>query len=380
VLNLDGQNQIATTDDVEAFIRGLTLFGTGGGGLPWRGRQFLNGLLDDGIEIRWTPDEELADDDMTACVFGMGSIAPHEPMSEERRAKAGYSDVMEPRPAVRAVRRLGDYLGVTIQAVIAFEMGAWNTVVAIDTALRLGIAVIDGDYTGRAMPEMAQCLPSAYGLSCCPMVICDPWGIQLALERVPNPDLAERVGKAVSTVTKAPDVLALCAHAGFAQTVGECRATLVRGSFSRSLRIGRALVAAERAGDDVIEVAAEVCQGKVLFRGTVSDKDWDDQAGYMVGTTLIVGDGEFAGAQARVWFKNENHVLWIDESVRATSPDLICLINSERGEPRTNTELEEGEQVGVIGLVADERLRSGPALERSRPDHYDLDIGYVPVA
>ena len=238
--NLDSENQIATADDVEAFLRGLTLFGTGGGGLPWRGRQSLNGLLDDGIEIRWVPDEELPDDHMTACVFGMGSIAPHEQMSEERRAKAGYSDVIEDRPGVSAVGRLGDHLGVTIQAVIAFEMGVFNTVVAIDAALRLGIAVIDGDYTGRANAGDGPMPAERLWASCCPMVICDPWGIQLTLERVPNPDLAERVGKAVSTVTKAPDALALCAHAGFVQTVGECRATLVRGSLSaRSASEGR---------------------------------------------------------------------------------------------------------------------------------------------
>ena len=373
-------NRIETDDDVEAFLRGLTLFGTGGGGLPARGRQYLTGLLEDGIEISWISDEELPDSDMTCCVFGMGSIAPHEKLSDEALAKAGYSGVTEPRPALRAVARLGSYLGVEIRALVASEMGASNTVVPMDTALRLGIAVIDGDYTGRAMPEMSQCLPSAYGVATCPFVICDPWGIQLVLEEVPSASLAERVGKAVSTVTKAPDALALCAHAGFAQTVKDCRTTLVRGTLTRALQVGRVLMDAERAGKDVVEAAAKACGGVVLFRGTVNDKAWKDQAGYMVGMTEIMGDGDFSGAQAKIWFKNENHVLWVNESVRVTSPDLICVINSDRGLPRTNTELEVGEQVGVIGLPADDRMHQEPVLSLARPEHYDLEVEYVPLA
>ena len=189
--------------------------------------------------------------------------------------------------------------------------------------------------------------------------------------------IAEQVGKAVSTVSLVPYVLAVCAHAGFAQTVADCRATLVRGTLTRALQVGRALVDAQRAGKDTVQSAAEACDGTVLFRGTVTGKDWKDQAGYMVGTTAVEGEGDYRGSQARIWFKNENHVLWVNDSVRVTSPDLICVINGERGEPRTNTELEVGERVGVIGLAADDRLRHDPALALARPQHYGLDVECV---
>ena len=84
---LNGITHIETADDIEAFLRGLTLFGTGGGGLPRRGREFLTGLRNDGFDITWTADEELSGDQMTACVFGMGSIAPHKQMPAGRRGK-----------------------------------------------------------------------------------------------------------------------------------------------------------------------------------------------------------------------------------------------------------------------------------------------------
>ena len=76
--DVQSNNRIDTVDDIEAFLRGLTLFGTGGGGVPAVGRRYLSDLMNDGIEIRWSPDEELPATYMTCCVFGMGSIAPHD--------------------------------------------------------------------------------------------------------------------------------------------------------------------------------------------------------------------------------------------------------------------------------------------------------------
>lgn len=371
-------NRLETADDAEAFIRGLTVFGTGGGGSPAVGRKLLSALVKEGIEIGWVSDEDLPDSLMTCSVFGMGSIAPHEPMSLEERVKAGYPELMEPYPAVRAVERLSSYLASDIKAIIAFESGPMNTVMAMDTALRLGISMIDGDYVGRATPEMAQGLPVAYGVKCYPVAVCDPWGVRVVIEETPSPAITERLGKAISTVTLVPDAVALCAHASFAQTVVDARRMLVRGTLTRALRVGRALLDAERTGKDVLKSAADAAGGAVMFRGSVTKKDWEDSAGYMVGTTYVDGEKEFSGHEARVWFKNENHVLWIDDSVRLTSPDLICVINSKDAVTHTNTELQVGEQVGVIGLAADERLRGDPGLELSTPEHYGLAIPYVP--
>ena len=118
-----------------------------------------------------------------------------------------------------------------------------------------------------------------------------------------NADLAEHIGKAVSTVTKAPDALALCAHACFVQSVLDCRATLVRRSLSRALRVGRVLLNEHRAGNDAVVAAAEACEGVILFRGSVTSKDWKDESGYMVGTTSICGSDKRGGSQAKIWLR-----------------------------------------------------------------------------
>ena len=61
---------------------------------------------------------------------------------------------MVAKPFVEAVRELTAYTGNRIDAIVPFELGAWNTTAPMDAALRLGIKVVDGDYAGRAIPEL----------------------------------------------------------------------------------------------------------------------------------------------------------------------------------------------------------------------------------
>jgi DUF917 family protein len=98
----------------------------------------------------------------------------------------------------------------------------------------------------------------------------------------------------------------------------------------------------------------------------------------MYGTTTVEGEGTDAGHTLRVWFKNENHVTWRDGTPWVLSPDLIMLMDAD-GTPYTNTLLPEGARVGVVGAVADARLRTAAALELLGPGHYGYDLKYTPM-
>ena len=125
--------------------------------------------------------------------------------------------------------------------------------------------------------------------------------------------------------------------------------------------------------------AAEALGGWVLFRGRVVKKDWESRDGYMYGTTTVEGDGPDTGHTLRIWFKNENHVTWQDGRPWVLSPDLIMLMDADSGTPYTNTLLPEGSGVGVVGAVADPKLRTPAALALLEPAHYGYDIPYTPI-
>jgi uncharacterized protein len=158
----------------------------------------------------------------------------------------------------------------------------------------------------------------------------------------------------------------------------ELKRIAVPGGITRALAVGRAIRVARARRADPVAAVAEVLNGWVLFRGYVVKKEWESREGYMYGTTTVEGEGPDVGHTLRVWFKNENHVTWRDGTPWVCSPDLIMTIGAD-GTPYTNTLLPEGAHIGVVGAVADPRLRTPVALDLLGPRHYGYDLLYLPI-
>jgi DUF917 family protein len=369
-----------TPDDVRDLIRGLTLLGTGGGGRPEQGLEFLLPHVEAGRAVRWTAPEAVADDAWVCSTFGMGSIAPTAPLGDAERRALGYPDAWRvARPMVRAVEELQAWTGRRVAAVLPFELGAGNTATPMDAAVQLGAAVVDGDCAGRAIPELCQTTAALYGIPFAPGAIVDSWGNVLLVKETASEALTERIGKLVSIATKIPDMRAQCAHAGFLMTGRDLKRVVVPGGLTRALRVGRAIREAVGRREDPVAAAARAVGGWTLFRGRVTRKEWESRDGYMFGTTTIAGEGDDAGHTLRVWFKNENHVTWRDERPWVLSPDLIMTMNAEDGTAYTNTLLPEGARVGVVGAAADAKLRTEAALALLGPRHYGFDLAWQPI-
>jgi DUF917 family protein len=364
--------------DAEALILGLGMFATGGGGLASRGRELFEQLLADDIDVSWTSIDEVDGDTLTCSVYGMWSIAPHPPMTAEERRRFGVDDERYPRPWLRAVDELERHLSRRIEGIIPFELGPSNTLVAIDAAARSRRVLVDGDYIGRALPEMSQALPSVLGARVWPLAICDPWGNALIMIDCPSPKAAERVGKMVSKVTKAVDMRASCSHAAFPLTAAEASGAVITGTLSECLRVGRSILAARADAQDPVAAALAAVNGELLFTGTVTTRSWEDSAeGYMEGTTTITAERD--GARLDIWYRNEHHLVTVEGKPRAMSPDIVAVVDAHSAEPISNTELEEGQRVTVIGIPARTPFRSGAALAATEPRYYGFDIDYVPL-
>jgi DUF917 family protein len=279
---------------------------------------------------------------------------------------------------VRAVQELEAYTGKKVAAILPFELGAGNTAGPMDAAVRVGAAVVDGDCAGRAIPELCQTSAAIAGIRFAPGAIVDTWGNVLLVKETVSELLTERIGKLVSIATRLPDMKAQCAHAGFLMKGKDLKRIAVPGGITRALAVGRAIRAARARGADPVTGAAEVLDGWVLFRGHVARKEWESRDGYMYGSTLVEGEGSDAGHTLRVWFKNENHVTWRDGVPWVLSPDLIMILGAD-GTPYTNTLLPEGVRIGVVGTMADARLRAPLALSLLGPGHYGYDLPYTPI-
>ncbi len=360
--------------DAHDLVVGLTLLGTGGGGRPELGEAYLQDAIEKVGEIQVSDVSSIPDDAWFCSTFGMGSTAPRSGSTPY----PAYGPQVVEWPMIEALEELERYTGLKISGIVAFETGAGNTTGPLHAATRLGLIFPDGDCAGRAVPESAQSTPALQGKPYCPAVMVDPWGNVIIMKKTVNLDVAERFGKALSIVTKLPDIFVPCNYAGFLLTGAELKQWIVPGTVSRSLRIGRAIREARTNREDPVAAAASALEGWVLFRGSVSSKDWESREGYMYGTASIEGTGEQSGHSLKIWYKNETHIAWLDDQPLVTSPDLICVLRSDDGQPLTNTILEPGMPVAVLGAAAP-WYRTAEGLAATGPRHYGFDFDYRPI-
>jgi DUF917 family protein len=184
----------------------------------------------------------------------------------------------------------------------------------------------------------------------------------------------ERIGKMLSVAAYGG-----CYIAAYLLTGEEVKEIVVRNTLTNCLELGRTIRQAREQGKDPILASLELTGGWLLFEGEVTRKVWEDRGGYMIGTTHIEGKGEYQDRNLRVWFKNENLVSWLDDEPFVTSPDLVVIADRETGEGITNTLVEVGQQVAVIGLKGLDAFRSQKGLGSAGPRYFGFDIDYVPI-
>lgn len=348
--------------------------GTGGGGSVAWGMGMLQDALDRSLPLEWVDVDDIPDDVWTVTPYGMGSIAPLTQETLDEIERVGLQDKLGDRSMENAVKELGRYLGKPIGCLVAAELGAGNTPAPLVTGARMGVAVVDGDYAGRAIPDEMQGTPFLYGKHSWPFASVDKWGNVTIAKYTVNPHMLERIGK----------MLAVAAYGGttIAATplpASEMKEILVRGTLTKSFNLGRAMRLAREEGEDPIDAALKATGGWRLFEGEVTGKDWEDRGGYMFGTTHIRGTGDYAGRTLDVWFKNENHVTWLDGEPWVCSPDLVTLAYRD-GQGTTNTLIKEGDEVVAIGIKGLEDFRTEFGLnEAAGPRYFGFDIDYVPI-
>jgi len=370
---------LRTHREMEDLIRGLALFGVGGGGHTEVARHYLKPHFDSGEGVVWKSPDVTSDDAWTCCVFGMGSVALSEPLSQQERKILGYENDITPFPMVEAVKELEAYTGRKVEALIPFEPGPVPVAASLDAAMRLGIDFWDADYCGRAVPKLTQTLISLAGYTLWPAAIVDSWGNRMILMQAPSAAVAEHLGKMISIVSKRPDPLAVCAHAGFLVEAKTSKELIVPNSVSLAYEVGAVIRQAREAGGDPVDRLVEKLGGWKLFSGVVTDRDWKSEDGYMFATVNMQGEGAFENHSLRLWLQNENHITWLDSEPYVTSPDLIMVVNAESGEPYISSLLHEGEHVVVLGCQCDSRYRTEPALQVMEPRHYGFEFDYRPI-
>ncbi|MBV7258364.1 DUF917 domain-containing protein [Erythrobacter crassostrea] len=326
---------------LEDALVGSSYLGTGGGGSLAEARELIAEDLAAGLTFSMIPVSALSDTDRVACPYGLASLAD---TSEEMQTKLDAVENPVEVPVQAAFEALEKHIGQKFAGVIMGEIGPLSVAEGLSTAARLGVPALDADTVGRAVPEINQHSVKVAGVPLTPIGAATPFGDTMIVETLGDPTRAEDILRSIAVVSRECGVTDSPITGAQAKQAG----TLVTESLSLAQSIGKAVREAKEAGADPIEAARVAGDGYLLFTGTVSDFEWSDEDGFLVGKVTISGTGTFVGQTFETDVKNEHLVARRNGAVIATCPDLVTLSISK---PQTVSSIQ-------VTLAAKRSLRS----------------------
>lgn len=340
---------------------GAAVLGSGGGGDPYIGKLMAKQAIHQHGPVRLIDADELADDALIIPSAMMGA-----PAVMLEKLPNGH----EPETAFRALEK---FLGKSASAVISIEAGGLNSCIPIYTAASLGLPLVDGDGMGRAFPELPMVSFSLGGVSSSPMVICDEKGNKLILEAVTN-QWSETLSR---TATIA---MGLCSMLGIYSMDGATLKRLaVRGTMSLAERIGGTILEAGKSRISAVDGILEITKGFKLFEGKIDDVRRDLTSGFMRGTVAFDGIDADKSSRYELDFQNENLVGRRNGKTNAMTPDLITVLDQERGLPITTEQLKYGQRCIIVGMPCNPVWRTTAGIKQVGPRYFKYDLEYVPI-
>jgi len=288
--------------------------------------------------------------------------------SWSERPGPGWRDMAE--------ARLQQLIGRPADAYMAFEVGprAYNTVLG---AAAKGKPAVDADAAGyRAVPEVSLASLNVHEAPIGPVTLATGWGDVMVIEKVLNWQRLEDLCRHVA-VASGGGVSGMMAFSGDIVRQGA-----VAGTLSKAMEVGRAVREAVESGNDPISAAARAAGGYVLFRGQVLAQLNEDKGAFIWGDERLQGTGEFAGHTFRIWYKNENHMSWLDGRPYVMSPDLVTVLDAHTGHGLSNFAAGDwawGREVGVIGVPCAPVWRTERGLRIFHPWRWGFACDYRPI-
>src|SRR5262249_19485737 len=232
---------------------------------------------------------------------------------------------------------------------MAVEIGGGNGMQSLLAAAHLNIPVVDADAMGRAYPE-AQMTSFAVGdLVPFPLTSIDPRGNEAVIGRTARGKWMERVSRKVCT-----EFGSIAATCKAPRTGAEVKKWGIPRTTTKAINLGRAVTEARRRHADPIEAILKAESGVRLFTGKVIEVERRTTEGFLRGRTVIDGLGEDRGGRIEIDFQNEWVIVWRDGRPVVSTPDLICVLDTEAGEAIGTETIRYGQRVTLIALPASE--------------------------
>ena len=311
---------------------------------------------------------------------------------------------------VSAFEVLMDYLGHrSFDAIVGLEIGGANGLepLLVGSSKYFNRPVVDADFMGRAYPTYWQTtLAVHHALELTPCAIDSGDGKSIIMTRAPNDEIVDRAMRA-----SCAEMGSRVGKAARPTTTERVRSCAVLNSYSLAWRIGRCIAVAEhtntlsRVAEAIVQEAGGLQCAKILFRGKIIGVERRLWKGHSYGEVIITStdvgseadeeetqtsSGYFQPAAQegtlKIPFKNENILAEHTDasgkqSVIASVPDLICVLDRGSGRALGVPDFKYGFRVVVLGITCSPRWTNTPkGLEIGGPKAFGYDnVEYRPL-
>ena len=337
-------------EQLKNIVYGASFYGGGGGGSMQEGLALIEAMYkeDPKAYIEMIDIEEMEDDEniVSTMVAALGS-----PVATKGRT---FQD--ESVNAVKGMAAEAKFLGKELKYVYSGEMGGGNTMLPLYAAWKNGLAIIDTDGNGRAVPELNTGLLPVHEIPTSPVILASELGDTI-------------VGRTEDPMdSKACENIARYMCQAYNQGIGFAAWMMNKADHLKASALGQMSLAekvgeilrnndAETAFEKMNQLVAESGRRLNVFvpSGTIKDITIDSVGGFDTGVTTIKGDN---GKEYKVTFQNEN--LFVEEAggdVKITVPHIISTFELKDGKavPVSNSETYVGQKVALVSLRAHDR-------------------------
>ena len=410
--------RILTKDDVMDYTIGSTVLSTGGGGvspsLEAVGKM-VDGVHDAGHKIKLIDLDEVPDDEIIFSHIGTGGGITSEmkekwffwsrarrqrdPKYSMDRAKVmreiikhadrewcplnTWSELPGEDNAIgtgteKGEKRLAELAGGDPLTELHFEVSPGFARLVCKHAM-VDRPYIDATAAGsRAAPEIGQNCFNYGNVKPTPAVFGTTMGDLIVVEDVLCFQRLEEILEGISTFSGAST---RGIHQVSAQDV---KKYAFSGVESLVMKVGKQVREAKEKGKSTVDATLNALgdRGFKLFEGQIMNYWQDDKYGFIWGMAKILGTGDYEGHDLKIWYKNENHIAWLDGKPWVTSPDCINVVDPETGWGLANfwpAEWETGRPVAVLGVEIEQEWETPMGLKIFGPQHFRWDIEHVPI-
>lgn len=341
---------------LEALMIGSQFLGSGGGGKIHILKQLVQDRFDDSFSVDLIGLDEISGEETGTTVGMVGApegLEEFPPTGQEGR---------------ELLEKMFQLTEKKTEAIFTIEGAGVNLIYPVIVAYACGLPIINGDAMGRAFPELPMTTFQFHRQPIAPIVFQDIDHISYVYKEQDASLVDLKIRQKIAETT------GMAFFAGYQTSFEVLRQILIPGTFSIAMKIGEVFLKANNY-DELIKSLEAVTRNSIygsaieLVRGVIEEHvvlDHSNIASYQVG-------------EHKVYYQNENLMVYHNKKLVANVPDLITLIDLDRLEPISVTDAQIGMKVAIIAMPAPLQLRTPTALSFVGPKAFGFKSAYEPL-